>query len=47
MNYINQMFGLEGKSVIITGGAGAIGTSMSNALLNAGANVMLWSRSQK
>lgn len=47
MNYINQMFGLEGKSVIITGGAGAIGTTMSNALLNAGANVMLWSRSQK
>ncbi len=47
MNYLNEIFGLQGKSVVITGGAGAIGCTMAKALINAGANVMIWSRSQK
>lgn len=46
MNYLNEMFSLEGQTAIVTGGAGAIGTVMSEALLKAGANVIIWSRSQ-
>ena len=47
MNYLEQMFSLKGKSVIISGGAGVIGLVMSEALLKAGANIMVWSRSQE
>lgn len=47
MNYLENMFGLSGKSAIVSGGAGAIGTIMSDALLRAGANVIVWSRTQK
>jgi len=46
MSYIEEMFGLHGKTVVITGGAGAIGTAMSKTLLKAGANVIIWGRSQ-
>lgn len=47
MNYLNTMFGLSGQTAIVTGGAGAIGTVMSEALLKAGANVVILSRSQE
>ena len=47
MSYLDDLFGLQGKTAVITGGAGAIGTVMSEALLNAGAQVMIWSRSQE
>jgi len=47
MNYFEQMFSLKGKSAIISGGAGVIGLVMSEALLKAGANIMIWSRSQE
>jgi len=47
MNYLNKMFSLEGKTAIISGGAGAIGLVMSEALLKAGANIIVWSRSQE
>jgi NAD(P)-dependent dehydrogenase (short-subunit alcohol dehydrogenase family) len=47
MDYLNEMFSLEGQTAIVTGGAGAIGTVMSEALLKAGANVIIWSRSQE
>jgi NAD(P)-dependent dehydrogenase (short-subunit alcohol dehydrogenase family) len=47
MSYLEEMFGLKGQTVVITGGAGGIGTEMSKALLNAGANVIIWSRSQQ
>lgn len=47
MNYLEKMFSLEGKTAIVSGGAGAIGLVMSEALLRAGANVMVWSRSQE
>lgn len=47
MSYLNEMFGLAGETVVITGGAGAIGTAMSKTFLQAGANVMIWDRSQE
>ena len=47
MNYLNDIFGLNNKTVVITGGAGAIGLSMSDALLRAGANLMIWSRKKE
>jgi NAD(P)-dependent dehydrogenase (short-subunit alcohol dehydrogenase family) len=47
MNYLENMFSLEGQTAIVTGGAGAIGTVMSEALLKAGANVAIFSRSQE
>ena len=47
MSYLDEMFGLQGKTAVVSGGAGVIGTVMSEALLRAGANVMIWSRSQE
>lgn len=47
MSYLNDMFSLSGQTAMITGGAGAIGTVMSEALLKAGANVAVLSRSQE
>lgn len=47
MSYVDEMFGLNGKTAVVSGGAGVIGTVMSEALLRAGANVMIWSRSQE
>lgn len=47
MNYLNEMFSLKGKTAVISGGAGAIGLVMSEALVKAGANIMVWSRSQE
>ena len=47
MSYLDEMFGLQGKTAVVSGGAGVIGTIMSEALLKAGARVMVWSRSQE
>lgn len=47
MNYLETIFSLKGQTAIISGGAGAIGTKMSEALLGAGANVVILSRSQE
>ncbi len=47
MSFLDDIFGLDGKTAIVTGGAGVIGTVMSAALLNAGANVVIWSRTQQ
>lgn len=47
MSYLDEMFGLHGKTAVVAGGAGAIGTVMSEALLKAGAKVMIWSRSRE
>jgi NAD(P)-dependent dehydrogenase (short-subunit alcohol dehydrogenase family) len=44
MTFLEDLFGLGGKTAIVTGGAGAIGTVMSQALLKAGANVVIWTR---
>ena len=46
MSFIENMFSLEGKTAIVAGGAGVIGTMMSRALLKAGARVIIWSRTQ-
>ncbi|MBN1380570.1 MAG: SDR family oxidoreductase [Deltaproteobacteria bacterium] len=46
MDFLEDLFGLKGKTAIVTGGAGAIGTVMSEALLQAGAGVVIWSRTQ-
>ncbi|MFH0784997.1 MAG: SDR family NAD(P)-dependent oxidoreductase [Pseudomonadota bacterium] len=46
MTYIEKLFGLAGKTAVIAGGAGAIGTVMSDALLRAGANVVVLSRTE-
>jgi len=47
MSYLEDLFSLEGKTAVVSGGAGVIGTVMSEALLRAGANVMIWSRSRQ
>lgn len=47
MSYLEELFGLHGKTAVVAGGAGAIGTVMSEALLRAGAKVMIWSRTRK
>jgi NAD(P)-dependent dehydrogenase (short-subunit alcohol dehydrogenase family) len=44
MAYVEEMFGLEGTKVVVTGGAGVIAGAMSEALLNAGASVSVWGR---
>ena len=42
MSYVDDMFSLNDKVVVITGGGGVIAGAMSEALLNAGAKVVLW-----
>jgi NAD(P)-dependent dehydrogenase (short-subunit alcohol dehydrogenase family) len=46
MTFLEDLFDLRNKTAIVAGGAGAIGTVMSKALLKAGANVVVWSRTQ-
>ncbi|MEW6265147.1 MAG: SDR family oxidoreductase [Thermodesulfobacteriota bacterium] len=47
MSYLEEMFGLSGRTAIVAGGAGVIGAAMSEALLLAGARVAIWSRTQE
>jgi len=42
MSYVEDMFGMDGKTVIITGGGGAIAGALSEAYLRAGAKLALW-----
>lgn len=42
MNYVEDMFGLQEKTIILTGGGGVIAGAMSEALLSAGARIALW-----
>ncbi|TVQ38717.1 MAG: SDR family oxidoreductase [Spirochaetaceae bacterium] len=44
MSYTDELFGLQGVKVVITGGAGVIPGAMAEALLGAGAEVCLWGR---
>lgn len=46
MSYLEKLFNLDGKTAVVAGGAGAIGTVMSDALLRAGANVVVLSRTE-
>ena len=47
MSYIEDMFGLAGKTAAITGGGGVIAGGMAKAFLGAGANVALWDIDEK
>ena len=42
--YLQSLFGLEGKTALVTGAAGGIGTAISTALAMAGAEVALCGR---
>jgi NAD(P)-dependent dehydrogenase (short-subunit alcohol dehydrogenase family) len=42
MSYAEEMFGLTGKTVAITGAGGVIAGAMAEALLKAGGSVSLW-----
>lgn len=44
-DYLNSLFTLEGKTALVTGGAKGIGRMISEALLQAGARVIISSRS--
>jgi len=46
MTFLEDLFNLRNKTAIVAGGAGAIGTVMSEALLKAGAKVVIWSRTR-
>ena len=46
LNFLNTVFSLEGKVVVITGGYGYLGKAMTNALSKAGAIVYVLGRSQ-
>jgi NAD(P)-dependent dehydrogenase (short-subunit alcohol dehydrogenase family) len=47
MNYLESIFGLKNKTVIITGGTGVIGSELARSLANAGANVILLGRNKE
>ena len=44
MDYLNDLFGLNGKVALVTGGSSGIGAMIARALVEAGAHVMLASR---
>lgn len=44
MDFVEQLFGLKGKTIVITGGGGVIAGAMAKALSNSGAKVSLWGR---
>jgi len=44
--WLEHLFLLEGRTAVVAGGAGVIGTVMAGALLKAGANVAVWSRTR-
>lgn len=39
-SYLESMFGLQGKTAIVTGGTGGLGSSMTLALAKAGASIV-------
>jgi NAD(P)-dependent dehydrogenase (short-subunit alcohol dehydrogenase family) len=47
MSYIEEMFGIRDKVVVLTGGAGVIASGMAEAILKAGGKVVLWDRTKE
>ncbi|MEW6652774.1 MAG: SDR family NAD(P)-dependent oxidoreductase [Bacteroidota bacterium] len=47
MNYLESLFGLNGKTVLITGGTGVIGSEAARAFVKAEANVIILGRSSE
>jgi NAD(P)-dependent dehydrogenase (short-subunit alcohol dehydrogenase family) len=47
MSYLESLYGLANQTAIVAGGGGVIGQAMARALMAAGANVVIWSRSQR
>jgi NAD(P)-dependent dehydrogenase (short-subunit alcohol dehydrogenase family) len=45
--FVEQLFSVEGKTALVTGGAKGVGAMISTALVRAGANVIAVSRSAK
>jgi NAD(P)-dependent dehydrogenase (short-subunit alcohol dehydrogenase family) len=44
MSYTEELFSLEGKLALITGGGGVLAGALAKALLGAGASLSLWGR---
>jgi len=44
MSYIEEMFSLKGRRIVVTGGAGSIPAEIAAGLARAGADVCLWGR---
>ena len=42
MSYLQEKFGLSGKTAIVTGGGGTLCSAIAGAFAGAGANVILW-----
>jgi 2-deoxy-D-gluconate 3-dehydrogenase len=47
MNYIQELFSLEGKVAMVTGGNSGIGRAMATALAKAGADLFIFAHSQR
>ncbi len=47
MSFVEDMFGLVGATVALTGGGGVLGRAMAEGFLRAGANVALWDHTQQ
>ena len=41
-HYLEEMFSLEGRTAVITGGGGVLCSGMAEAMAQAGATVILW-----
>jgi NAD(P)-dependent dehydrogenase (short-subunit alcohol dehydrogenase family) len=44
VGFLEELFGLSGRTVVLTGGSGVLAGVIGEALLRAGANVSLWGR---
>ena len=47
MDYLNNLFSLEGKTAVVIGGTGELCGAMAQGMAEAGANIVLVGRSQK